>query len=106
MSNEPKIYCGSGKQLPQIQDYPPRLKLSFNTTDLDKLRENLNEKGWVNVLVTERKSVGKYGETHALTIDTWKPDPSKRRNKSSEEAPPPAEEQTPPPAEPVDDLPF
>jgi len=35
---------------------------------------NKNEKGWVNVVVSKRREVGQYGETHSCSIDTWKPD--------------------------------
>ena len=65
-----KIYVGGGKAI-QTQ-YGTLLKLSFNKDDLDKLKANLNEKGWVNVNCNERKEVSQYGQTHSLVIDDWK----------------------------------
>ena len=67
-----KIYVGGGKAI-QTQ-YGTLLKLSFNKDDLDKLKANLNEKGWVNVNCNERKEVSQYGQTHSLVIDDWKPE--------------------------------
>lgn len=49
-------------------------KMSFN---LDKLIEEcsklVNEKGYVNLEILPRKTEGKYGETHTVKLDTWKP---------------------------------
>ena len=44
-------------------------RVSFNESDLEKLKSFLNEKGWVNVDIKESKS----GKTY-LQIDTWRPD--------------------------------
>jgi hypothetical protein len=30
-----------------------------------------NERGWLNLTVKERREVGKYGDTHMVTLDTW-----------------------------------
>ena len=72
MEKAPKIYVGSGKM--KETSYGPLLKLSFNQKDLETLQANLNEKGYVNLNCNERKEEGKYGETHSMTIDTWKPE--------------------------------
>lgn len=71
-----KIYCGSGKEIDG--KYGKMLKLSFSKTDIETLLANLNEKGWVNLIASERKEVGKFGETHSITVDTWKPEWSKQ----------------------------
>lgn len=67
-----KIYCGSAKAKPT--KYWEILKVSFWPKDLEVLIENKNEKWWVNLNISERKEVWKYGETHSVTIDDWKPE--------------------------------
>lgn len=70
-----KTYVGTAKQktintkLGEMEV----IKLSFSKKDLELLIASLNEKGWVNLDQVKRKEVGKYGETHSISIDTWKP---------------------------------
>lgn len=53
------------------------LKMSGNAEEVIKqIREHINEKGYFNWDINERKEVSKYGETHSVTVDTWKPEPS------------------------------
>ncbi len=65
-----KIYVWSGKTI--TTKYGGMLGISFNRTDLQKMMDNLNEKDWINLNVAPRKDVGKYGETHSITI--YKPE--------------------------------
>lgn len=65
-----KIYVWSGKTI--TTKYGDMLGISFNRTDLQKMMDNLNEKDWINLNVAPRKDVGKYGETHSITI--YKPE--------------------------------
>mgnify|MGYP003652977729 CR=1 FL=1 len=44
------------------------------SVNLEKLQEFVNEKGYVNMVVSPRKEVGQYGETHSVTLNDWKPD--------------------------------
>ena len=66
------IFCGSGKAI-QTQ-YGELLKLSIGPKDLETITQNVNEKWWINLVVKKRKEVGKYGETHSICVDTWKPE--------------------------------
>ena len=61
-----KIYVGNAKR---FGDYG-QIKVSFKLADV---QQYVNDKGYVNLVIAERKEVGKYGETHTVTIDTWKP---------------------------------
>ncbi|MBT3349444.1 hypothetical protein HN954_00655 [bacterium] len=70
-----KVYCGNAKKI-QTQ-YGEMIKLSLSESDLQKLKENLDN-GWVNANVLERRAPSASGMTHYLVVDTWKPDPSKR----------------------------
>lgn len=50
------------------------LKMSGNLDKLvEELRQHTNEKGYFNLEIKERKEVGKYGESHSVTVDEWKP---------------------------------
>jgi len=49
-------------------------KLSFSRKDLEILLDNLNEKGYVNLNRIAKKETDKYGNTHYMVIDDWKPE--------------------------------
>lgn len=50
------------------------LKLSGKAEDvIAQIKEHTNSKGYFNWEINQRKEVGKYGETHNVTVDTWQP---------------------------------
>ncbi len=86
--SEPKIYVGKGK----AGKYGT--KISICLTDLPK--EHINEykgKKYINLEINEMKQPDKFGKTHTITVDTWKPEPKSDAPDNSV-------------APPVDDLPF
>ena len=49
-----------------------------------------NEKGYIDLVVSRRKEVGQYGDTHSVYLDTWKPreepaDPPPQRSPNDED---------------------
>lgn len=51
------------------------LKLSAKVEELVKfLQQHQNEKGYINLGISSRREVGKYGDTHCVWLDTWKPE--------------------------------
>ena len=66
---QPPIYCGIGMETEG--KYGTFMRLSMSADDLDKLHDNLNEKGWVT---------GEWGQTdtgrrarfYSLTKKGWK----------------------------------
>ena len=44
---------------------------------IEELKKNENESGFINLDLNPRQAVGKYGETHSLTVNTWKPNGAK-----------------------------
>lgn len=68
-----KIYVGNGKAM--TGNFGVFHKLSFSAQDLETLKANLNEKGYVNIAMNERQSPSQYGATHSMVIDTWQPTP-------------------------------
>ena len=68
------------------------LKLGIHAeTMIEFLRQHANEKGYVNLGISERREVGQYGDTHCVWLDTWKPNqqrqdqPTQRRTQPQPE---------------------
>ena len=66
-----KTYVGSGKLIKTSNG--ELMKVSFSRRDLETMTANLNDKGYINLVVSERREPDKYGNTHSVSIDTWKP---------------------------------
>jgi hypothetical protein len=66
-----KIYVGNGKLIKT--QHGELMKISFNKGDLQRMEQHLNEAGFVNLLLAERREPSQHGSTHYLIIDTWKP---------------------------------
>lgn len=50
------------------------MKLSFNAARLiEFIQAHTNEKGYVNLSMSERQQESKFGETHTVWLDTWQP---------------------------------
>ena len=45
--------------------------MSFN---YEKLKQYVNEKGYINMTMSKRKEPGQYGDTHYFTLNDWKPE--------------------------------
>ena len=71
------FYCGSGKER-VFQDGGTILSV---TLDIDMLQAMFKDCGYISkagkrymtVKVGKRREIGKYGETHTVEVDTWKP---------------------------------
>jgi len=66
-----KIFCGSGRII--NTKFGELTKMSFSKTDLETLQANLNEKGWVTVVVKEKRNKVEGKPTHYVEVDTWQP---------------------------------
>ena len=66
-----KIFCGSGRII--NTKFGELTKMSFSKTDLETLQSNLNEKGWVTVVVKEKRNKVEGKPTHYVEVDTWQP---------------------------------
>ena len=73
MSNE-KIYVGGAKEM--TGNFGEFHKISFSAQDVENLKQNLNAKGYVNLVMNKRREPSHYGQTHSLVIDTWEPQTS------------------------------
>ena len=51
----------------------------FNISiSLEKLQEYVNDKWYVNVVMSKRKEEGQYWETHYFTLNEWKKEETKK----------------------------
>jgi len=89
MENKEKIYCGSG-----IGKFENNLiDVSLCLSDLPKEHVfEYNGKKYIKLKVQKKKEVDKYGKSHFVEVDTWKPTEKKEPETSD--------------FEDVDDLPF
>lgn len=71
--SEQKVYVGNATE--KQGNYGTWHKISFSREDVELLMQNLNEKGYVNVVMNKRRQPSQYGATHSLNIDFWKPEP-------------------------------
>jgi hypothetical protein len=96
MSAAPKVYVpGIDIKRVSFTNGGHKLRVGVNVAKLVAfLNEHVNDKGFVNLEILERRETSQYGETHYAALDTWKP-----KDK-------PATPQSPPPGQaPVKDNP-
>lgn len=67
-----KIFVGNGKEH-VFQDGGSIVKLRFSAKDLKTMNGMLNDKGYINLVLTRRKEPSQHGDTHYMTVDTWVP---------------------------------
>lgn len=80
MPNETKIYVP--RVIAKAFGEYGRISLSFDVDSLIEFaQKHRDAKGYLTLNLCPRKEPGeKFGDTHYLVLDTWKPDPAKRRN--------------------------
>lgn len=53
------------------------LKVDINAKDMvDFLKQHKNDKGYVKIVISKRKTPGEKGQTHYAYLDTWQPSTS------------------------------
>lgn len=77
MRDEKKIYAPVSAKLNTFASGHSILKIGINVEKFKAfLEQHKNERGYVNLGISERRSESSYGETHTVWLDTWKPDVS------------------------------
>ena len=62
------------------------VKLAFNAEELiAQIKEHKNDKGYINLELKKRKDADKFGNTHYLEVDTYKPESKEAATKKSED---------------------
>jgi hypothetical protein len=71
--SDPKIYLPKTNCKETVfRDGGTLIKLNFHAeTLIEFVKANTNAKGYITFDLTRRKEVGKFGETHCLTLNTW-----------------------------------
>ncbi len=73
MANEEKIYVGSGKKSSQFD----QVTIDVCLTKIPKefITEDKNGNKYIKLKVSAKREIDQYGKSHAVTVDTWKPEP-------------------------------
>lgn len=71
--SQPKTYApGSAKLRTNCQWF--ELSYSFNAEKMiEFIQRHTNSRGFVNLKINERRGVGKFGDTHSVSLDPWEP---------------------------------
>ena len=73
-----RFYCGSAKS--RDTQYGEQLTVSVDLTECTRLFGDHGyitkdgKKHYITLKINRRREVGKYGETHTVEVDTWKPE--------------------------------
>jgi hypothetical protein len=75
MASDKQYINGVSLKMKEFPNGGQQMKFSISFEKfVDQIRPLVNEKGYVNLIISSRKEVGKYGDTHCLSVDTWKPE--------------------------------
>ena len=98
-----KIYApGSAKLREKCNWF--ELGYSFKADQMiEFIRANTNSRGYVNLRFNERRQLGKYGETHTVSLNDYEPQ-EKSPQPQARNTPPAAPQSVPSPQS--DDVPF
>jgi len=69
--NNDKIYCGKGRAFGNYGQVG--LSICIDDIPTEYIDTGKNGKRYVRVNVSAKKEKDKYGYTHAVTVDTWRP---------------------------------
>lgn len=77
MENQsPKLYCGSGKVVGQYGIIS--MSVCLDELPQEYITTAKNGKRYINIKCVPKKEEDKFGKTHYLEIDTWKPNSQKK----------------------------
>jgi len=82
-----KVFLNCSAKERAFRDGGTKLNVSVKADELVRFaQQHANERGYVNLTISKRREVGKYGDTHSVTLDTWVPRP--RAGAATGEEPP------------------
>ena len=69
-----KIYLKCSAKAKTFDNGGQVIKLGFKVDDLIALaKKHVNERGYLNLVIGERREVGQYGDTHSVALDDYQP---------------------------------
>lgn len=101
---EQKIYLPkSSARIHRFQSGGEIMKLGLNVdAAIEFLQQHRNDRGYVNLVVAERRAPSERGDTHYIALDTWKP----RQTVPTQQQPVTPQTSEPVQRAPDDDVPF
>lgn len=72
MSENVKIYCGSGKAFGNYGQIG--ISLCLDDLPSDYVTTSKNGKRYINLKLSPKQGTDQYGKTHYLEVDTWRPE--------------------------------
>ena len=79
MSNQEAIYVGSGKK----HDNYDFINISIAESKVRDYWSEWDGERYLRLTVSKRREKDKYGKTHSVRIDTWKPTPQESAPKAN-----------------------
>ena len=71
-----KVYLKCSAKALTFKNGGQVVKIGIKATDLAEfIHTHQNQRGYVNLVLAERREAGQYGDTHYLYLDDWKPAP-------------------------------
>lgn len=68
----PTIFLRCSARKKEFANGGSLLNLGIKAEDLTAfIAQHTNTRGYVNLTIKERREVGRYGDTHTVTLDTW-----------------------------------
>ena len=94
----PKVYLNCKTRQRAFQNGGTIISIGVDVNELIKFaQQHQNARGYLNLSISERKSVGQYGDTHSVSLDTWEPTRREggegRPAHNANEAPPPPDDE-------------
>jgi hypothetical protein len=72
--NKIKTYVNGVSVKEKVFDNGSLLRMGISVDKVvEFLKANKNSGGYVNLIISPRKEVGQYGDTHSVYLDTWEP---------------------------------
>lgn len=68
-----KIYCGKGKVISTNNGSFEKINICIDEIPVEHMFKAKNGKRYVNLLVSEMRQPDERGNTHTVSVDTWKP---------------------------------
>jgi hypothetical protein len=87
MSDKVYLRCSAKKKT--FNDGGELIRIGVKADDLIAFaKQHANARGYVNLVVSSRRNVGQYGDTHSVSLDTYEAQPSGRQSWASDTAAP------------------
>ena len=81
-----KVFLKCSAKAKTFSNGGSKLRLGVKVEDLIAFaQQHANERGYLNLEISERREVGQYGDTHSVTLDTYDPNGGKQQAAPADE---------------------